>query len=364
MASNFNSLLWLLFLTVLVTLVGRASCQDVARPSPGPVIVDEPFRLNPNDCLEMFDTVNQVVYVCGNHPDLYPILMYAEQMAKIECEKQFKDELWNCSGYSLLKEPNVTRGGSQYKEGAFVDALSFTVIAYTVSKACSQGLLEHCDCHTDEDLIEELEEQFPDVVFSNGCSDNIEYGIEVAKIFLNERYLSGGHSLRHELIQHNFDAAEALIRGITQESPECICHGISGSCTFKHCYNELPEFEVFSEQLKALYDEACEVTPNGHTSNAFISECNRAYTNEDLIYRHTYDWCIPHPSVGSVGVVGRECDPNSSGPNSCQNLCRDCNRVPEEHTETVVHKCDCSFYFCCRIHCETCIDRRTYYTCS
>ena len=79
-----------------------------------------------------------------------------------------------------------------------------------MSKACSQGLLEHCDCHTDEDLIEELEEQFPDVVFSNGCSDNIEYGIEVAKIFLNERYLSGGHSLRHELIQHNFDAAEAV----------------------------------------------------------------------------------------------------------------------------------------------------------
>lgn len=58
----------------------------------------------------MFDTLDQVQYICREHPDMVPLLLYAESMAKDECEKQFENEIWNCSDFSLLKTPKINRG--------------------------------------------------------------------------------------------------------------------------------------------------------------------------------------------------------------------------------------------------------------
>ena len=70
-----------------------------------------PSNLNILECFERLDNSDQVVYVCGKHPDMIPILMYAESLGKQTCESAFKDHLWNCSGFSILREPNVTKGG-------------------------------------------------------------------------------------------------------------------------------------------------------------------------------------------------------------------------------------------------------------
>ena len=62
-------------------------------------------------CRTIFDTSQQISYVCGRHRDLFPVLLMAERRAKLECERQFKNEFWNCSGFSLLKAPNISRSG-------------------------------------------------------------------------------------------------------------------------------------------------------------------------------------------------------------------------------------------------------------
>lgn len=67
--------------------------------------------LNIRECLNMFDTNHQALYICRHHPDMVPLLQYAESIAKDECEKQFKNELWNCSEFSLLKTPKINDGG-------------------------------------------------------------------------------------------------------------------------------------------------------------------------------------------------------------------------------------------------------------
>ena len=67
--------------------------------------------LNYTECMELFDTPQQARYVCSNHPDLLPALKLAEVEGRKECERAFKDATWNCSGFSILKAPNVTRRG-------------------------------------------------------------------------------------------------------------------------------------------------------------------------------------------------------------------------------------------------------------
>ena len=63
------------------------------------------------NCLQLFDTYQQGVYVCQEHPDLVVALQIAEEMGREECQRAFEEERWNCSGFSILKAPNVTSMG-------------------------------------------------------------------------------------------------------------------------------------------------------------------------------------------------------------------------------------------------------------
>ena len=69
-----------------------------------------PPPLNVRECIEMFDNTYQARYICRDHQDMVPLLRYAESLAKAECEKQFEKELWNCSGFSLLRTPKINTG--------------------------------------------------------------------------------------------------------------------------------------------------------------------------------------------------------------------------------------------------------------
>ena len=63
------------------------------------------------NCLQLFDTPSQGVYVCREHIDLVVALQIAEEMGREECERAFQQERWNCSDFSILKAPNVTKMG-------------------------------------------------------------------------------------------------------------------------------------------------------------------------------------------------------------------------------------------------------------
>lgn len=72
--------------------------------------------LSYHECVEsrLFDTAAQGRYVCSTHSDLVPALQLAERVGREECEKAFKDDAWNCSGFSVLKAPNVTSRSKKY----------------------------------------------------------------------------------------------------------------------------------------------------------------------------------------------------------------------------------------------------------
>ena len=95
----------------------QSNKQAINTPSQQPPHIEQlepytpPSNLNILECYERLDTSDQVVYICGKHPDMIPILMYAERLGRQTCESAFKDELWNCSGFSILNEPNITKRG-------------------------------------------------------------------------------------------------------------------------------------------------------------------------------------------------------------------------------------------------------------
>ena len=63
------------------------------------------------DCERLFDTPSQRAYVCLEHPDLVTALQIAEKVGRRECQSSFQSERWNCSGFSILKAPNITSMG-------------------------------------------------------------------------------------------------------------------------------------------------------------------------------------------------------------------------------------------------------------
>ena len=71
----------------------------------------DPPALNIQECFHLFDNRAQATYICRYHPGLVPLLQFAERIAKDECQKQFSNELWHCSEFSLLKVPKINKRG-------------------------------------------------------------------------------------------------------------------------------------------------------------------------------------------------------------------------------------------------------------
>lgn len=155
---------------------------------------------------------------------------------------------------------------------------------------------------------------------------------------------------------------------MSEADQECKCHGVSGSCSVQTCHTELPEFEEVALKIKQKYEGACLVESNGHSDNVWVPKEGKCsgFTDSDLLFREDDDkaWCQINPSIGAVGVTGRVCDPHSTGPDSCQNICRKCDR--QTITRTVSHtiESDCKFEFCCEIRCNRVEATRTEHVCS
>ena len=146
--------------------------------------------------------------------------------------------------------------------------------------------------------------------------------------------------------------------------PKCKCVGLSGSCTTQVCWQEAPEFSIVSSSIKRLFDSACVVSWNQYLGTNFnwLSNVCPIITNRVLIYGgQSPNWCYADTSVGSLGVTGRQCDPNSSGSNRCSSLCCDHGYIQTQVTQDA--DCNCKFVYCCSVQCSKCHTVKTTYVC-
>ncbi|XP_065315468.1 uncharacterized protein LOC135924338 [Gordionus sp. m RMFG-2023] len=369
------------------------------------------------DILSKID-LEQIISVCQRNPEdleLFQSIHKGASIALTECQNQFQDRRWNCTLFqanqpklgSLFPRQTISRIveraepvssphfstydtlinkkdynmndeeeiknivkkqvknlgkllNSGTREAAFVHAISSAGLAYSITRACSQGKLSRCGCDMS------MPENVPNKFFWAGCSDNTAFGLAFAQNFIETR-----EELNFKRKKRNYynklKAVELAVHTY------CKCHGASGSCELKTCWRALPSsFTTIGKVLKVKFDGATEVKlkfegkPHDRQERLEITESGRKtlvpskigikpQTKLDLVYvKPSPDFCDPKPKLGyTFGTKGRKCDSRSTKLDGCDLMC--CGRGHTTRiTEKINKMCRCKFKWCCYVTCSQC----------
>jgi wingless-type MMTV integration site family protein 4 len=169
----------------------------------------------------------------------------------------------------------------------------------------------------------------------------------------------------------------------------CKCHGVSGSCSMKICWQVMPDFRVIGDSLIKTFNKASQVSIDRQKMILRVTRKaikKSEYPNQirnpnkdDLVYvGRSLNFCEKNPNVGSMGTKGRKCIlipkalmlSNSSSPNSdinpltesCSHLC--CGRGYRTKIVELEEDCNCQFQWCCHVKCDKCKKRIIEYYCN
>ena len=154
----------------------------------------------------------------------------------------------------------------------------------------------------------------------------------------------------------------------------CKCHGVSGSCSIRTCWQQLSDFRSVGSYLKRKYKRAIQVD----YLNGVLKEGNAANNQElstvsktSLVFLdNSPNHCHGNTTYGSGGTMGRECSRPRRGKKypkaerkSCQRLCVTCGRKVVRRRVEIEDSCNCKFHWCCAVHCEKCKRNVTQFIC-
>ncbi|CAI4224141.1 unnamed protein product [Auanema sp. JU1783] len=287
---------------------------------------------------------------CRQNPRLMRSIQTGAKDAYTECQFQFYKRRWNCSlinpsSRELINGVLLSEGT---RESAFVHALSSAAVAYKVTRDCARGLNgDQCGCDISK-------RQGFDLM---GCSDHIQYGIAISREFVDaaEKSKNRSNDPDTNLVNlHNNRAGRQVLEKSLRR--ECKCHGMSGSCEVKTCWESMPSFREIGSIIKDKFDGASEVNvvEEDEKQKIIMKHTHfKRHTNADLVYlKPSPDFCDADSTRGILGTRGRECNIASQGVDGCQIMC--CNRGYERKVSYVKDKCNCKFHYCCRVECDEC----------
>lgn len=148
----------------------------------------------------------------------------------------------------------------------------------------------------------------------------------------------------------------------------CKCHGVSGSCSIRTCWKELPSFREVGDYIKKKYNRAVIVDAD----NGQLRKGNSASRRDerdilqisayDLVYlEYSPDFCRNNTLYGTAGTVGRECSRpdhrtshNRLERKSCNRLCKSCGLKVMRSFIQETSTCNCKFHWCCEVKCQEC----------
>lgn len=82
----------------------------------------------------------------------------------------------------------------------------------------------------------------------------------------------------------------------------CKCHGVSGSCTIRTCWQAMQEFRTVGRYLKEKYSGATQVTMDQDGTGLIVAnENHKRPTRRDLVYfEESPDYCLQDPTTGKA----------------------------------------------------------------
>ncbi|XP_078382932.1 protein Wnt-8b-like [Oculina patagonica] len=274
-----------------------------------------------------------------------------------ECQKQFKNEIWNCAieNNNVLGELSTLTYAT--RETALLHAITAAAITHEITLQCRENKIPGCRC---VELKNRQQKSGTEYWQWGGCSDNIWYGENMTRSFIDS--LEQGDNARKVVNLHNYDVGRKVVKLTMQR--ECLCHGVTGSCNFKTCWKSLAPFSVVGAVTKEMYHHAEKVTV---FDDVLRGQDNKQVTRRDkkLVFLDSSpDYCVRNKTAGSLGLLGRTCRSDDVSTGTCKSLCDSCNlgHKTEEHTKTV--RCRCKLVWCCSVECKTCTKNYSLTTCT
>ncbi|XP_023017494.1 wnt oncogene analog 6 [Leptinotarsa decemlineata] len=290
--------------------------------------------------------------ICHNKPGLLNQIAKGVALAQTECQYQFRYRRWNCTTLRRSIKKVMLR---DTRETGFVNAIVAAGITFQVTRACTKGEQIGCSCSKRKKKRNKKKHTNPPLPEGDwewdGCGENIEFGIKKSKDFLDNRYKKRS-DMKTLVKLHNYVAGRMAIKNHMRTV--CKCHGLSGSCTLKTCTRKMPTFREIGNRLKERFDGAAKVIP-GNDGQSFMPEGEtiKPPGRVDLVYsEESPTFCEPDSALGSFGTKGRVCNDTSQGEEGCGILC--CGRGHKPHNEEVKVNCNCTFKYCCEVHCDVC----------
>ncbi|KAF6020003.1 WNT8B [Bugula neritina] len=288
-------------------------------------------------------------------------------MAVEECHHQFMWDQWNCpkESISLYSENHLP---TAIREVAFLYSIISAGVMYTLTLNCSMGHFKTCSCDSSKSGSK------GDKDWNwGGCSDNVVFGEKASKQYIDN--LETGVDERAIVNLHNNEAGRRAVRRTLKLT--CKCHGVSGSCSIRTCWKELPEFRTVGDYLKRKYFRAVMVDArNGQLrkGNSVQRRDERdilQISKQDLVYlEHSPNFCTANSDYGTSGAIGRACSrpsvrhsENRWERKSCNRLCKSCGLKVKQVSVSETSTCNCQFHWCCEVKCDNCTKIVEKFTC-
>ncbi|EPY79408.1 protein Wnt-6 precursor [Camelus ferus] len=170
--------------------------------------VGSPLVMDPTSiCRKARRLAGRQAELCQAEPEVVAELARGARLGVRECQFQFRFRRWNCSSHSKAFGRILQQGHAAWEWG--------------------------------------------------GCGDDVDFGDEKSRLFMDAQHKRGRGDIRALVQLHNNEAGRLAVRSHTRT--ECKCHGLSGSCALRTCWQKLPPFREVGARLLERFHGASRV---------------------------------------------------------------------------------------------------------